>query len=188
MNPHKLVTALTLSLIMLVLASACGGEEATPPPISTPSPAPTSIPTPTAIPAPATPAPTPLASVTAVLKALGDSGQSGEATLTSRGDQTEVVIAIKAGLPGVAQPAHIHDKDCTTPGAVKFPLTSVVDGKSTTTVNTSLKALQAGQFAIRVHKSPQEAAIYVACAEVPTSGTSTSAPPVSGASESSYSY
>lgn len=99
--------------------------------------------------------------------ALGGSAQTGEVVLTSKGDKTEVAINIKSGAAGVAQPAHIHDKDCTTAGAVKFPLTNVTNGKSTTLVNASIDTLQAIQYAVRVHKSQPEIATYVACAEIP---------------------
>ncbi|MBI4200610.1 MAG: DUF4382 domain-containing protein [Chloroflexi bacterium] len=114
--------------------------------------------------------------LTVAIKEVGGSGQSGEAELTSQGDKTEVTVSIKPGAAGVAQPAHIHDKDCTTAGAVKYPLTSVVDGKSRTVVSATLASLQGSQFAIRVHKSAQEVATYVACGEVPLVAAPTPTP------------
>lgn len=175
---------------LLVLVAACQPTPTpTPiPPTATPTvvpPTPTPVP-PTATPTPVPPTPMPTATATATpipgaritvaLKDVGGSGQSGEAVLTSMGDKTEVVVSIKAGAAGVAQPAHIHDKDCTTAGAVKYPLTSVTDGKSTTVINATLAALQASPFAVRVHKSGPEAAIYVSCGEIPGTTQSTSSP------------
>lgn len=92
--------------------------------------------------------------------------QEGTATLTAKGDQTEVVVNIKAGAAGVAQPAHIHDGNCPNVAGVKYPLTNVVDGKSTTTVNAKLADLQTGKFGINVHKSEPEIAVYVSCGDI----------------------
>jgi len=95
-----------------------------------------------------------------------DGNQSGTATLTAKGDKTEVVLNIKPGPAGVAQPAHIHVGTCPVPSAVKFPLANVVDGKSTTTVEIALKDLLKDTYAINVHLSAAEASKYVACGDL----------------------
>ncbi|MBI5300580.1 MAG: hypothetical protein HY868_00470 [Chloroflexi bacterium] len=96
-----------------------------------------------------------------------DGDQNGTATLTSRGAKTDVSINIKPGPQGVAQPAHIHEGVCPAPGAVKYPLTNVVDGRSTTSLDVTLADLLKGGFAINAHKSAAEAGMYVACGNVP---------------------
>ncbi len=96
-----------------------------------------------------------------------DGDQSGTVTLTSRGAKTDVAINVKAGPAGTAQPAHIHEGACPAPGAVKYPLTNVVDGKSVTSLDVTLADLLKGGFAFNVHKSAAESAIYVACGNVP---------------------
>src|SRR3990170_3929334 len=106
-------------------------------------------------------------SVKVQMNAQSGSGQSGAVTLTAWGNQTEVVIAINAGAAGVAQPAHIHDGKCPTPGGVRYPLTSVTDGKSTTTVNAALRDLLTGNLAVNVHRSAQEVSVYVSCGDIP---------------------
>ncbi|MBI5034273.1 MAG: hypothetical protein HZB51_27445 [Chloroflexi bacterium] len=106
-------------------------------------------------------------SVVVQLAAGRDGDQSGTATLTSKGDKTDVVINIKPGAAGVAQPAHVHEGACPVPGAVKYPLKEIVDGKSTTTLDVSLQQLLAGGFAINAHQSAAEVGKYVACGAIP---------------------
>jgi predicted lipoprotein with Yx(FWY)xxD motif len=96
-----------------------------------------------------------------------DSDQNGTATLTAKGNQTVVALTIKPGAAGVAQPAHIHVGQCPVPGDVKYPLTNVVDGKSSTTLDVKLSDLLKGGFAINVHQSAQDIGKYVACGIVP---------------------
>ncbi len=102
------------------------------------------------------------------LNAQNNSGQSGAATLTPMGDQTEVIIDIMPGPAGIAQPAHIHAGSCPNVGAVKYPLSAVMDGKSTTLVDASIRELEAGNMAINVHQSAQDISTYVACGNIPT--------------------
>jgi MYXO-CTERM domain-containing protein len=105
--------------------------------------------------------------VTIALAEENGSGQSGTAMLSAEGDQTRVVIDL-ANSPAGPQPAHIHTGNCgPTLGGVVFALEFPRDGKSTSLVNTPLAAVQTGGFAINVHKSPQEANIYVACGNIP---------------------
>jgi predicted lipoprotein with Yx(FWY)xxD motif len=102
-----------------------------------------------------------------VLAAGRDADQNGKARLVSKGAKTDVVLDVKPGAAGVAEPAHVHEGACPVPGAVKYPLTNVVDGKSTTTLDVALADLLKGGFAINVHKSASEAAVYVACGAIP---------------------
>ena len=176
----KHVRFIAMMMVALIVLAACAPAP-TPTPVPTPVPlsatpvpptATTVPPTATAAPPkataiPPTAAPTPVASITINLGPGRDGDQSGTATLTARGDKTEVVLNIKPGAAGVAQPAHIHVGTCPVPGAVKYPLSNVVDGKSTTTVDASLGTLLAGGLAINAHLSAAEAAKYVACGNIP---------------------
>jgi predicted lipoprotein with Yx(FWY)xxD motif/Cu/Zn superoxide dismutase len=111
-------------------------------------------------------APTTVA-LTFPLGAGRDGDQSGTVTFTAKGDKTDVAITIKAGPAGVAQPAHIHEGQCPAPGAVKYPLKEVIDGKSTTTVDVKLADLMTGGFAVNVHQSNADIGKYVACGGIP---------------------
>lgn len=113
--------------------------------------------------------------VTIQLNTQNNSGESGTATLTPMGNQTQVVLNITGAPAGVPQPAHIHTGTCANLGGVKYPLTNVVDGKSTTMVNVKLSDIQTGSFAINVHKSAPEIAVYVACGDIPAASASANA-------------
>jgi hypothetical protein len=105
--------------------------------------------------------------VTVNLAAQNGSGQTGTATLTAHGDTTMVVVNISGG-GATPQPAHIHDGTCATLNPKPtYPLTSLVDGKSETMVPASLSSLVNGVYAINVHKSGPEAAVYVSCGDIP---------------------
>ena len=110
--------------------------------------------------------------LTIAVTAQNDSGQSGTATLSADGDQTRVVIDL-GNSPGGPQPAHIHTGTCANLGGIAYNLEFPRDGKSTSTVAAPLSALQTGNFAINVHRSPQEANVYVPCGDIPSAAAST---------------
>lgn len=105
--------------------------------------------------------------VTVTLTEQNGSGQNGTATLTANGDTTMVVVNVSGGS-STPQPAHIHPGTCATldPKPI-YPLTSLVNGTSETTVQASLSTLVNGTFAINVHKSGPEASVYVSCGDIP---------------------
>ena len=119
------------------------------------------------------------AAITIPIDAQNGSGISGTATLTDlENGQTRVDIVVTGFQGGTPSPAHIHLGTCATLNpAVLYPLTNVVDGKSTTVVNVATAALLAQPQAINIHKSAQEATVYVACgtiaAQAPTGMPST---------------
>jgi len=105
--------------------------------------------------------------VTIRLREQSGSGQSGTAVLTAMGNQTRVVVTLSNPPAGVAQPAHIHEGTCANLNPQpKYPLQSVMNGRSETVVDVPLSQLLAGQFAINVHKSQQEISTYVACGAI----------------------
>ncbi len=73
------------------------------------------------------------------------SGINGTATLTDMGNgQTQVVVNVTGFTAGTPSPIHIHEGTCATLNpAVKFPLSNLVDGKSTTMVPVALSAVLA---------------------------------------------
>ncbi len=91
----------------------------------------------------------------------------GKVTFREVGGKVTVSIAMEnKAATASAEPAHIHVGACPEPGAVKYPLTSVVKGVSETTLPNgvtieSLKAM--GPLAVNVHKSATELTKYVAC-------------------------
>lgn len=105
------------------------------------------------------------------LNPTGQSGQSGTVTITAQGATTRVVIALTGEPAGAHQPAHIHVGDCTHPGGVKFPLTDVVGGHSTTIIDKPYSQVVVAGTSVNTHKSAAELNVYKACANL-TMGTS----------------
>jgi hypothetical protein len=96
------------------------------------------------------------------------SGITGTATVTPVSEsQTEVVLDVTGDPSDEPRPAHIHEGTCAdldpTPA---YPLESVQDGHSETTVDVSALELLAEPFAIDVHRSEADAGTYVACGEI----------------------
>ncbi|MGH7328928.1 MAG: hypothetical protein ACRENA_02175 [Vulcanimicrobiaceae bacterium] len=107
--------------------------------------------------------------VTVDLKPQNNSGESGTATLTQKGD--DILVTVKMTKPTSAnQPIHIHPGQCgpSLNPKPKYPLKNVMDGASTTTLpNMKLSDIETGDFAINVHKSTDEVGTYVACGDIP---------------------
>ena len=105
--------------------------------------------------------------VVVAMNAQNDSGMTGFATLTERSGSTLVELALSGATAGVAQPSHIHMGSCAEIGEVVYPLESPVNGVSETTLDVSLDDILAKlPLAINVHKSPEEAGVYVSCADL----------------------
>ncbi len=102
------------------------------------------------------------------LKAQGNSGESGAATLSdAAAGKTKVMVEVK-GAPATAQPMHIHKGTCAKlDPKPAWPLTSLTNGKSETTLNVAMAEIQKGDYAINGHKSAQEASVYVFCGDIP---------------------
>lgn len=100
--------------------------------------------------------------VEVTLNAQNNSGQKGKAVLRASGDNTVVTISVTPSPSGASQPAHIHAGTCP-PGKVDFPLTSVVNGQSVTTVKAKLADILSETRAINIHKSGKEASVYTSC-------------------------
>ncbi|MCL4398028.1 hypothetical protein M1403_03335 [Patescibacteria group bacterium] len=106
--------------------------------------------------------------VTISLNAQNNSGETGTATLmpVNDGTQTQVTINLQ-NAPSTPQPAHIHIGVCPNPGAVKYPLSDVVSGQSTTVINATLEDFKNMEpLAINVHQSPNDIQTYVACGDI----------------------
>lgn len=104
--------------------------------------------------------------MTVDLKEQNLSSQSGKAVLKELNGKIMVSLDLK-GATVTPQPAHIHMGACPTVGAVKYPLTNLVNGKSETTLDVTLAQLKADMpLAINVHKSAAQAGVYVACGDL----------------------
>lgn len=100
-----------------------------------------------------------------------ESGMTGFATLKDKEGQVQVLVALasapNASGGGMPHPAHIHLGACPVPGAVKYPLTNVVNGTSETMVPTTIADLKASlPLAINVHQSAAQLTKYIACGDL----------------------
>lgn len=116
-------------------------------------------------------------SIAIKLSPQNHSGESGTALLTQQGPDVVVVLHVK-NTGGRVQPAHIHKGTCANlDPSPAYPLANVVNGSSTTRVRgVSLVSLVTKPFAINVHRSTTELAVYVSCGNIvpgdtPTGGT-----------------
>ena len=94
--------------------------------------------------------------------------QSGVAKLEENGGQVKVTLDLNqvSGLD-LPQPAHIHEGSCPDVGNVTYNLNDVVNGRSETTLNTTLSNLSS-QFplGINVHQSAADINTYTACGDL----------------------
>lgn len=101
------------------------------------------------------------------LSAQNGSGETGTATLLqSTGNPDELIVHVSTRNGGdEVQPIHIHKGTCEKlDPKPAFPLTAVINGKSMTKVKgITLAQLEAGSYAINIHKSTKDIAKYVAC-------------------------
>lgn len=108
-----------------------------------------------------------MSEVTVNLSEQNKSGEVGTATLTEVDGKVKVTLALSGVPAGVTQPAHIHVGVCPDVGAVKYPLTSPVDGVSETMLDVTLAQLKSElPLGVNVHKSAQEVSVYVSCGDL----------------------
>ena len=121
-----------------------------------------------------------------ILNAQNDSGQSGIATLTAQGDDTQVVLTLSEGAME-SSAVHIHSGQCGPElDGVVHPLTNITDGSSNTLLEgVALASLLTGGFAINSHNADNPS-IYTACGNIPT-GTGTLTIPLNEQNESGQS-
>ena len=102
---------------------------------------------------------------------LNNSGQAGKATFSDMDGKTKVVVEISGSIAGVPQPSHIHMGTSLMPGSIVYPLSAVVNGKAETILDVSLEMLGTKlPLAIMVHKSKDEAKIFVSGGDISKDG------------------
>jgi hypothetical protein len=96
-----------------------------------------------------------------------DSGEKGTATIQQSGP--DLLVSVRVTDPTAeVQPIHIHRGTCAKLNpAPQYPLTPVRNRRSYTKIkNLTIATLMASPHAINIHRSPQQAAIYVACGDI----------------------
>ncbi len=101
------------------------------------------------------------------LSAQNGSKLDGSALLTEDNGKTKVVLSFANSSSTIQMPAHIHVGACPKPGAVKYPLTGVVNGRSETIIPVTIDDLKKQlPLAVNVHKSVVEPSVYVSCGDL----------------------
>ncbi len=104
------------------------------------------------------------------LDPVGDSEVTGQVTVTPSGtDEVSVEVLLdEAGAAG-ERPVHIHEGDCQDLNPEPaFPLETVTDGESETTLDMNASELLDDDYAVNVHESGDDLETYVACGELPS--------------------
>lgn len=105
--------------------------------------------------------------VTVNIAEQNSSGEFGTAILTEIYGKVQVVLNLTGAPQDAAQPAHVHTNSCANIGGVAYPLEFPVNGSSETTLQVSMNDLRGKlPLSINVHKSPEEASVYVACGDL----------------------
>ncbi|MDO8452706.1 MAG: hypothetical protein Q7S79_03050 [bacterium] len=103
-----------------------------------------------------------------LLSTQNESGETGVVSLVEKEGKVLVVINVMGTPEDVPQPAHIHSGACPVPGEVVHPLTNVLNGKSETTIETTMdELLKKMPLVVNIHKSTKESSVYVACGDFP---------------------
>lgn len=98
------------------------------------------------------------------LEEMNSSGQTGTATLTSRGDTVTVVVQATGGI---SELNHIHSGQCgDTLGGVAYALTNTNGGTVTTVINATMKDILDGDHAINLHQAGNPG-FYTSCGNLP---------------------
>jgi hypothetical protein len=105
--------------------------------------------------------------------------------LTNENGKTKVSVSITGEPSGATQPSHIHVGSCANLGAIKYPLSPLVNGKAETTIDASLSSLlNSLPLAINFHKSASELTVYTACGDIMAPSSGAPAPANSSSSSS----
>ncbi|HEY5350404.1 MAG TPA: hypothetical protein VIJ64_11740 [Candidatus Lustribacter sp.] len=107
------------------------------------------------------------------LQPQNHSGETGFVTMTQDGPNVVVAVTTENAPAGLAQPMHIHKGTCDTlDPKPTYPLSTLQDGKSTTTLkNMTLAQLENGDFAVNIHHSTADVPTYYACGNIPKAKT-----------------
>jgi len=104
--------------------------------------------------------------LTLPLREINNSDQEGTVTFRQLEVGIEVVINLIGQAPGTSEPAYIHSGSCPNAGGIRYALTSVENGRSTSILNTDQATLiNQMPLALAVHRSSSEIGIVVACAD-----------------------
>ncbi|CAN5289969.1 hypothetical protein BH10PAT1_BH10PAT1_2280 [soil metagenome] len=114
------------------------------------------------------PTPTPNPVYSFGLTPLNKSGESGMVSFSEVDGKVMLALSMKGFANGVTQPVNIHPGTCASWGAIKYPLTSLLNGSSLTTLDVTMADLKTAgtKWAVVVRKSVPSSSTAVSCGEI----------------------
>jgi hypothetical protein len=82
------------------------------------------------------------------------SGEAGTALLVAVGKRTQVVIVVAGEAAADTQPANLHSGSCYGVETIRYVLSDVRGGRSTTLLDVPLARLTTGRLIVNVQESP----------------------------------
>lgn len=107
----------------------------------------------------------------------------GDSVLIAQDNQTQVRADVKPNGTNASQLASIQQGTCQQPGAVKYPLSNVVNNSSQTVIDASLASLLTGNLVVNVQQSGNKS---VACGAIPKGSITTLGPGRDGDQSPAY--
>lgn len=114
------------------------------------------------------PTPTPQPEIIQLdLASQGASGVTGTAKIQEMNGKVNVVVSLLNDTITTSHPAHFHTGTCIKPGPIKYALTDVKNGTSTTELAIDLSTFKLSlPLILNIHKSAQQISSYIACGNV----------------------
>jgi hypothetical protein len=82
------------------------------------------------------------------------SGEAGTALLVAVGKRTQVVIVVAGEVAADTQPANLHSGSCYGVETIRYVLSDVRGGRSTTLLDVPLARLTTGRLIVNIQESP----------------------------------
>lgn len=106
------------------------------------------------------------------LQPQNGSGEAGTALLRAVGRSTTIVIVVAGEAASDTQPANLHAGSCYGVEAIRYGLSDVRGGRSTTVLGVPLEHLTTGRLVVDIQESPASLhaakdARSVSCGSIP---------------------
>jgi hypothetical protein len=105
--------------------------------------------------------------IVVLLEGVGESGTTGEVSISPSGDQTNVFVVAIIPSGGGEQPANVHTGTCAqfdeTPA---YEIGNLQEGTGAATLDIPVDTLLDSPHAVVIRKSPDEATVTIACGDI----------------------
>jgi hypothetical protein len=103
---------------------------------------------------------------------VGNSGVTGQATVTAMGSDTQLMVTLNAPAGGTTHQGHVHEGTCDSPGAVVQALDPITldgsgNGSMTRTVQIDSNTVMNGRHIIAYHEAGGNPGAPIVCGAIP---------------------